>query len=360
MIIAPGATLGILGGGQLGRMAALAAARHGYMVHIYTAQQDSPAAKVAARATLAAWDDWEALARFAQDVQVVTLEFEDVPAPTAQWLSQRVPVYPSPRALAITQDRAQEKAFVRACGVPTAPYHVVQDAHQAAQALQALGGQGILKRARFGYDGKGQVRLTPGADVEDAWRLMGGELGVLEGVIDFERELSVVLARGLQGQLALYPVVENEHRDHILRKTIAPARIEPALVQRAHQMAQTLADALDYVGVMAVEFFLTRQGQLLVNEIAPRPHNSGHWTMDAAMTDQFEQQIRAVCGLPLGDPSLRDEAVMENLIGQDVARWPELLAQPGARLHLYGKDEPRPGRKMGHVNWLGDAARPRR
>lgn len=348
----PGATIGMLGGGQLGRMATLAAARLGYTMHIYTAQQDSPAIDVAAHHTRAAWDDEAALEAFARAVDVVTLEFENIPIETLDWLSQRVPVYPGAQALAIAQDRIEEKAFLTRSVVKTAPYQAVYNAQDVAQALKGLGERCVLKRARFGYDGKGQVMLKPGADIAQAWAQMGGLSGVVEGFVDFEREVSVVLARRADGELASYPVVENEHRDHILHRTLVPARISDALALEATKIATSIAEALDYVGVLAVEMFITRDHQVLVNELAPRPHNSGHWTMDAAITDQFEQQIRAVCGLSLGPTTQRSPVVMENLIGDDINRWPELLATPGAKLHLYGKDEARPGRKMGHVNFL--------
>lgn len=348
----PGATIGMLGGGQLGRMATLAAARLGYTMHIYTAQEDSPAVDVAAHHTRAAWDDEAALEAFVQAVDVVTLEFENIPVQTVQWLSERLPVHPRVEALAIAQDRAKEKLFLTQAGAKTAPYLVVEDVAQVEQGLGLLGPRCILKRARFGYDGKGQVALRPGDDCAAAWAKMGGERGVLEGFVQFEREVSVVLARGLDGQIVAYPVVENQHKDHILHRTIVPASISPAVEQAAQALAAKIAHALDYVGVLAIEMFVTEDGEVLANEIAPRPHNSGHWTMDAAITDQFEQQIRAVCGLPLGSAAMRCPVVMENLLGEDVLRWPELLAMPNAKLHLYGKDEARAGRKMGHVNFL--------
>lgn len=343
--------VGMLGGGQLGRMAALAAARLGLRVHIYTPEPDCPASQVTDLVTCAAWDDADALARFAASVDVITLEFENVPAATARLLAALKPVHPSPHALATCQDRLAEKTLIASLGLPAAPWIAAHSPADVADAMARLGPRAILKRARFGYDGKGQVELAPGSDPHHAWAMMGGEVGVVEGFVHFKHEISVILARAQDGTIAAYHPVENLHRDHILRQTISPARIAPALAQRASELATHIAHALDYVGVMGVELFITPDDAILINEIAPRPHNSGHWTLDAAHTCQFEQQLRAVCGLPLGSTASRGPATMDNLIGDDLDRVPALLADPTAHLHLYGKHPTRPGRKMGHVTF---------
>ena len=348
-----GATLGMLGGGQLGRMAAMEAARLGYRVHVFTPRADSPTAQVCARATVAPFDDLDALSAFAADVVVATLEFENVPeAAVAHLKAAGCPVYPDARPLRICQDRALEKQFVNDQGIDTAPWREVHRPAEVAEAVAQLGAPAILKRARFGYDGKGQVKLDADTDPARAWAEMGGDRGVVEGFVPFERELSVLVARGLDGDMATWPVVENVHRDHVLWRTLAPARVLSSTAERADAIARALAEAFDYVGVLAVELFLMPDGSLRVNEMAPRPHNSGHWTLDASQTSQFEQQIRAVCGLPLGATTMRGPAEMTNLLGDEVARRDALLTDPTARVHLYGKREVRPGRKMGHVTRL--------
>ncbi|HTO81159.1 MAG TPA: 5-(carboxyamino)imidazole ribonucleotide synthase [Methylomirabilota bacterium] len=349
---APGATIGILGGGQLGRMTALAAARLGFRTHVFCPEHDAPAAQVTAVSTVAAYDDEEALAAFADDVDVVTFEFENIPDSAAETLAALKPTRPAPRVLHIAQQRLREKDFLSSIGVPVTRYLPVADAAALPGAVQKIGRLCILKSAQFGYDGKGQVRITADTDLAAAWQRMGGTLGILEAEVDFALEASVIIARGLDGRTALYPPVENRHRNHILDETIAPATLAPTSVESAEAIARRIAESLELVGLLAVELFITRSGDVLVNELAPRPHNSGHWTIDACATSQFEQFVRAVCGLPLGSTAHHTTAVMKNLIGDDVNRWREVLADPAAKLHLYGKAEARPGRKMGHVTRL--------
>ena len=351
-IAPPGSRIGILGGGQLGRMTAIAAARLGYHAHIYCPEADSPAIEVAAAATLAPYDDRRALAAFANAVDLVTLEFENVPTEALSILAEFVPVRPSGNVLRIAQDRREEKAFFRSIGAATAPFAPVESPAALEAALAEIGRPAILKAARFGYDGKGQRRIGPTDDPAAAWAALATDAAILEGVVDFTCEISVIAARGLDGALATYAPVENDHADHILKTTRAPARISADLAAEAAEIARRCATALDLVGLVAVEMFVTRDGRILVNEMAPRPHNSGHWTLDACPTDQFEQLVRAVCGLPLGATDRHSDAVMTNLIGDEANGWPDLLAEPGAILHLYGKTEIRPGRKMGHVTRL--------
>lgn len=349
---APGATIGIVGCGQLGRMMALAAARLGYRCHVYGPEPDAPAAQVAAAATVADYTDSEALARFARAVDVVTYEFENIPAEGVALLARHVPVRPKPEILAICQDRIEEKGFLARVGVATAPYRAVGDAAGLAEAVDAIGRPAVLKTARLGYDGKGQVAIRAGTDLAAAWRATGGAPAVLEGFVEFDMEISVIVARGLDGAHAAYVPVQNQHKHHILDQTIAPARIAAPVAMKAEAIAVHIAQQLDLCGILAVEMFVGRDGAVLVNELAPRPHNSGHWTLDACITSQFEQVVRAVCGLPLGSPERHSDAVMKNLIGDEVNQWPEILRDPGAKLHLYGKAVPRPGRKMGHVTRL--------
>lgn len=348
--IPPGSTIGMLGAGQLGRMTAMAAARLGYALHVYSPEgRESSCGQVSAAVTTAGWDDREALARFADSVAVVTLEWENVPTDTVEFLATRVEVHPGAGVLAVAQDRLREKAFANAHGLGTAPFRAVRNADELAEAVDALGAPSILKSTRMGYDGKGQVRIRPGMDLGDAWAAMGAPEGVLEGFVTFEREVSVIVARRADGAMASYPPVENRHKDGILDVTLAPAAIPPAVAAEARRVAETMAQALDVVGLLAVELFVTPDGRVLVNEVAPRPHNSGHWTIDFCETSQFEQLVRAVCGLPLGPTGVTQACAMTNLIGDDVDAWPALVAEPGARVHLYGKGEARPGRKMGHV-----------
>jgi 5-(carboxyamino)imidazole ribonucleotide synthase len=335
--VPPGGTIGILGGGQLGRMLALAAARLGLKTHIYSPEEDAPAFQVSAAHTIGAFDDTRRLAEFGRACDVVTFEFENVPAETIAFLE---PV-PDAKILRITQDRFEEKSFVNALGLKTAPFRKVDAPCE---------GSGILKTRRMGYDGKGQARVANARDIEAVLKRFGGAPCILEGFVDFEFEASVVAARGADGQFAAYDPPENVHGDHILRRSIVPSRLTPAQADEAKAMAKKIADALGYVGVLAVELFVTKDA-LLVNEIAPRVHNSGHWTIEACAISQFEQHIRAVAGWPLGDPSRHSDAVMENLIGEETADWQALAAKGGA-LHLYGKSEIRAGRKMGHVTYL--------
>jgi 5-(carboxyamino)imidazole ribonucleotide synthase len=333
-------------------MTALAAAALGYRVHVFCPEAGGPAAQVSAVETVATYDDTAALQRFAGAVDVATFEFENIPTATIATIAEHVPVFPSLRCLAVAQDRIDEKTFLNESGAPTAPFQPVTSPQDLAEALTVIGRPAVLKTARLGYDGKGQVRIDEGTDPAAAFAAMGADRGILEGFVDFEREVSVILARAQGGQSAAFDVVENRHRDHILDVTIAPAPIPGDLAERARAFALKIADALDLVGLLAVEMFVTRDGALLVNEIAPRPHNSGHWTIDACVTNQFEQFVRAICGLPLGDPRRHSDAVMTNLIGEDVNQVDDLLGEPDAKVHLYGKAEARPRRKMGHVTRL--------
>jgi 5-(carboxyamino)imidazole ribonucleotide synthase len=351
-MLPPGGTIGILGGGQLGRMTAMAAARLGYRTHVFAIEPDSPAAQVSAAATVAPFSDAAAVARFAAAVDVATCEFENVPAAALRRVAARKPVFPGAEILEIAQDRLREKNFLRSIGVATTEFREVGDPQSLAAAGRDLGLPAVLKTVRLGYDGKGQVLVTPAIDAADAWREMGAAVGILEGFVDFRCEISVIVARAADGTLAAYPPVENRHVAHILDTTIAPARVSAETAAAATAIARRIAEALRLVGVLAVEMFLTGSGTLLVNELAPRPHNSGHWTIDACVTSQFEQLVRAICGLPLGATERHSDAVMTNLIGRDVAKWREALADPRAKLHLYGKSRVRPGRKMGHVTRL--------
>lgn len=348
----PGSTIGIIGGGQLGRMAALAAARMGYHTHIYCPDHDSPASHVATKTTIAAYDDIAGLAAFAQSVDVVTFEFENIPVSSVELLSSLVTVRPSARVLSIAQDRVSEKTFFNDLGIATAPWRAVRNLTDLEAAVAALGRPSVLKTARMGYDGKGQVKITNGTDLGAAWASLKTDEAVLEGFITFSGEISVIIARGPDGQSKSFEPVWNVHTKHILDTSTVPAPISSDQAQAALDIALRSAQALDLVGLLAVELFLADTGEILANEMAPRPHNSGHWTIDACITDQFEQFIRAVCGLPLGNPTRHSDAVMTNLIGTDIERWPEILSNPNAKLHLYGKAEAREGRKMGHVTTI--------
>jgi len=351
-MLAPGATIGILGGGQLARMLAMAGARLGLRAHIFSPVPDDPAFDVCAARTQADFHDEAALAAFAESVDVVTYEFENVPARTAQVLAAHRPVRPNPKALALTQDRLVEKTFVQSLGIATAEFVPVDNAGALARAVARLGRNSILKTRRLGYDGKGQTQLRDGGDLAVAFRTLGGAPCILESVVHFEKEVSVVAARGLDGEFRAYDVCENLHEHHILATTLAPAEIADETAANAIDIAGRIAAAADYVGVIAVEMFVVRDGEretLIVNEIAPRVHNSGHWTLDGALTSQFEQHMRAVAGWPLGSTRRHGRVEMRNLIGHDVDAWPELAREDGACLHLYGKKETRVGRKMGHV-----------
>jgi 5-(carboxyamino)imidazole ribonucleotide synthase len=345
-----GTVIGILGGGQLARMLSVAAGRLGYRTHVFDPDPAAPAAHLAAGHTVAGYDDAEALRAFAARVGVVTYEFENVPAGAARLLDGLCPLRPGPRALEIAQDRLTEKAFLAEAGLPPAPHLPVESAADLEAALRALGRPAILKSRRMGYDGKGQARIGPGEDAAAAWAAIGEVPAVLEAFVPFEREISVIVARGLGGEIATYPPGENTHDGGILRRTRVPATVSPALAEEARAMAARLAEALGYVGTLGLELFVTGEG-LLANEFAPRVHNSGHWTQDACTHCQFEQHIRAIAGWPLGPTAPHSAAEMENLIGHDLDRLPA-LAREGASIHLYGKAEVRAGRKMGHVNRL--------
>jgi 5-(carboxyamino)imidazole ribonucleotide synthase len=347
--LAPGSTIGIIGGGQLGRMLAIAAARLGYRTVILEPQADCPAAQLSNRQIVAAYDNPAALAELAKLSDVVTYEFENVPVAAAMRLAADVPVFPPPKALEVSQDRLVEKRFLNAIGISTANFHSVDNDAELASALSDFGGSGVLKTCRMGYDGKGQrVFRDFGGDVDGIHGAMGGVPLILESLVSFEREISVIAARGRDGSLAAYDPAENVHRDGILHTSTVPAAVSSATAGLACRNAFAILEALDYVGVISVEFFALRDGSLLVNEIAPRVHNSGHWTEAACAVSQFEQHIRAVAGLPLGGTARHSDCVMENLIGNDVDRAPALLAERDLVLHLYGKAEARPGRKMGH------------
>lgn len=351
--LVPGDTIGILGGGQLGRMMSLAAASLGLKTHIFCPDQNSPAFEVADRHTIAAYEDGEALDAFAATCKVVTYEFENVPGETAARLSAHIPVRPGPRALEVSQDRYFEKEFLRSAGVEIADYATVDSEEDLQAALAKMGGSGVLKTRRFGYDGKGQVMIRSAEDAIGALDKIMNAPAVLEKLIPFQREVSVIVARDINGTCEAYDLAENHHENHILKTSTVPAKVSAKTAETAHEMAVKIASSLDYVGVMGVEMFLLETStdeEILVNEIAPRVHNSGHWTDDACLTSQFEQHMRAVAGWQLGSAKRHSDVVMENLIGDECEKWPEVMADPNARLHLYGKAEARPGRKMGHVN----------
>lgn len=345
----PGAVIGILGGGQLGRMLSVAASRLGLRCHVYDPGANPPAGHVAERVTTAPWDDEAALRAFAASVDVITYEFENIPTATLDLLESLKPVRPGRRALAVSQDRLTEKDFLTGLGLKTAPYRDVPDRAALEAALAEIGTPAILKTRRLGYDGKGQARIMEPAQADAALDEMGGAEAILEGFVDFTHEVSVIAARGVTGEVACYDPGENVHCDGILRTTTLPARLAPGQHMDAVLLAGKILNALDYVGVMGVELFVTPRG-LIVNEIAPRVHNSGHWTQAGCTVDQFEQHIRAVAGWPLGNGQRYADVVMENLIGDDVDRVPELARAADVQIHLYGKGAARPGRKMGHVN----------
>jgi 5-(carboxyamino)imidazole ribonucleotide synthase len=351
-VLDPGATIGILGSGQLGRMLALAAARLGFKCHIFAPDRDSPAFDVVRESTRAGYDDEQALARFAESVDVITYEFENIPAETAAFLAPLVPVLPDPRILATTQDRIAEKDFIAGLGIGTAPYAAVATSAELSTALERIGRPAVLKTRRFGYDGKGQAAIAKDAAAEAAWHDVGAQPSILEAFVPFVREVSVVAARAADGTVECFDLTENEHRDHILKVSRVPAAVSDATAQEARRIVETIAHHFDYIGVLAVEMFVLGDGTLLVNEIAPRVHNSGHWTLDGASVSQFEQHIRAVAGWPLGKPIRKSRVEMTNLIGHEVDDYRKWLTVPGAAVHLYGKIAVRPGRKMGHVTRL--------
>lgn len=359
-VILPGATIGVLGSGQLGRMFAMSARRMGYRVHTLSPSEDTPTGQVADLEITADYEDLDAIRTFASGVQVVTFEFENVSTAAAAAAAELVPVRPSGRALHMTQQRAREKAFLADHGFPVAPFAAVHSIDDLAVALGIVGLPALLKTASFGYDGKGQYRLDSIEDAERVWNLIGHQDAVVERLITFSHEISVVAARGLDGAMAHYGAIENTHKNHVLDISIAPARIPPQTAAEAVRLTHAILEELDYVGVLCVELFLTMDGALVVNEIAPRPHNSGHFTFDACVTSQFEQQVRAVCGLPLGVTTQMCPAAMVNLMGDlwvnGEPDWAGALAFGDVKLHLYGKRHPRVGRKMGHLTALAATA----
>ncbi len=356
----PGQTIGILGGGQLSRMLVLAAAELGFKSHIFCPETDAPASFIADCATRADYRDAPALAGFAAGVDVITYEFENIPIETLTLIGSDTVIYPSQKALDVAQDRLREKIFIRNLGIAVTDFTAIDNSRMLGEALTetlaealdetltALGGQGILKTRRFGYDGKGQWRLDRDTDLQVVAEQLGNRPAILEALVDFECEASILVARNSEGRMCCYPVIENHHENHILRHSTLPARLSPENARAAQQLAEQLADALDYVGVLAIELFVTRAG-LLVNEIAPRVHNSGHLTQDACHVGQFEQHIRAISGWPLGDASAHSHARMTNLLGDEIHDWRIWAAKPECSLHLYDKGTPRAGRKMGHV-----------
>ncbi len=354
--VPPGAVIGILGGGQLGRMLALAAARLGLRTHVYAPEEDSPAFAVAHAHTRAAWDDAAALSRFAENVDVVTYEFENVPLQAVALLARMRPVRPGERALAVAQDRWREKTFAAGLGITTPPFANIETEGDLAAAARAVPLPAVLKTRRFGYDGKGQVMLRPGDDLAMAWNTLGRVPCLLEGFVDFACEASVLVARGMDGVVVAYDVPRNEHERHVLRRSHVPSGLAPRTELRAVEIGRTLASSLDHVGVLAVELFVVRQADgtetLVFNEMAPRVHNSGHWTEAACDMSQFEAHVRAICGWPLWPPERHHDCVMTNILGHEAKEWMRWAAEPGVVLHLYGKGTIREGRKMGHVTRL--------
>ncbi|MHB0951433.1 MAG: 5-(carboxyamino)imidazole ribonucleotide synthase [Allorhizobium sp.] len=351
-------TIGIIGGGQLGRMLAIAASRLNFRTVVLEPQADCPAAQLANSQITASYSDPVALAELAAACDVVTYEFENVPVEAAVMLARNIPVYPPPKALEVAQDRLAEKRFLNACGIPTAGFHAIDNQKDLEAALADFGGSGVLKTRRLGYDGKGQRVFRSSADSPaDAFEALGGVPLILESFVPFEREISIIAARGMDGTVACYDPAENVHRGGILDTSTVPARIAPGTADAAREAATRLLDALAYVGVVGIEFFVLPDGSLVANEIAPRVHNSGHWTEAACVISQFEQHIRAITSLPLGDPARHSDCVMTNLIGDDILRLPDWLARRNTLVHLYGKTESRPGRKMGHVTELTSKAR---
>ncbi len=349
----PGATIGILGGGQLGRMSAMAAARLGYRCHVFAPDADSPGMQIAAATTVAAYEDEGALRRFAQAVDVVTFEFENVPAETLEALAPLAPCRPGVEVLRVCQDRLAEKEFLERAGVPVAPWRAVRSPEELEAAVAAIGLPAVLKTTRLGYDGRGQAVLRRAEEAAGAYDGLEPKPLILEAFVPFRAEVSAIVARGADGALAVFDAVENRHRDHILDVSIAPARVPERVAAAARGHAARVAEALGLVGVLALEMFLLPDGTLFGNELAPRPHNSGHWTIDACLASQFEQHVRAVAGLPLADPARHHDAVMRNLVGPaGLGAWPGIVRRGRAAAHLYGKNEARPGRKLGHATRL--------
>lgn len=350
-ILPPGSTIGILGGGQLGRMTAIAAANMGYHTHVYSDVSNPPAVEVSKYSTIASYHDEGELIKFARNVDVITLEFENIPHQTIEILQNITPTYPGWQALYIAQHRLREKDFISDLGITTAPYKEITSQEMLATTLETFG-QAILKTAEFGYDGKGQERLDKNSDLSKIWKQYQEHTLVLEALIDLKTEISVVIARSKEGKTKAFPLFKNTHKNGILDQTQFPAKISEDLEKQALRTAKKIADALEVVGLLTIEFFIDQNNQLYVNEIAPRPHNSGHITMDACSTSQFEQLLRCICGLPLGSAKVICPGTMFNLIGDDVEKWHDYLAKANHKLHLYGKKETRAGRKMGHVNKL--------
>ncbi len=352
--------IGVMGGGQLGRMFAVAARRMGYRVQIFTPEENSPAGQFADLTRIANYDNESAVRRFAADVDVITFEFENIPIQTIEWCAHEREVRPAGSILHLAQNRLREKDFLASAGFPIAPYKAVRSAHELESAIEQIGRPAILKTAAFGYDGKGQQTINAREDFDEIWSASSADELVLEGAVDFEKELSVLVARGPDGVMATFPVCENMHKNHILDLTVVPARVGERVEADAAALAGTIAEKLELVGLLAVEMFLKTNGDLIVNELAPRPHNSGHWTIEGCVTNQFEQQLRAVCGLPLGATDILRPAAMANILG-DVwqggePNWENAFRVEGVHLHLYGKREPRPRRKMGHLTAVGDTA----
>jgi 5-(carboxyamino)imidazole ribonucleotide synthase len=356
----PGATIGVMGGGQLGRMFAIAARRMGYHVHIFSPEAEGPAAQLSDRTTVADYADEQAVRRFAREIDLLTFEFENIPAVTIEWATREQVVRPRGEILQIAQNRLREKEFLARAGFPVAPFRRVASSAGLTTALEAIGRPSILKGGAFGYDGKDQQRIDADTDAAAIWAERSGQEYVLEGVIDFEKEISLIVARGLDGATAVFPVCENIHREHILDFTRAPAQVDPRVAAAACDLACGVAESLDLVGLAAVEMFLKTDGTLVINELAPRPHNSGHWTIEGCVTSQFEQHVRAVCGMPLGSTGLLRPSAMVNLLGSiwkgGEPNWADALAEENVHLHLYGKREPRLRRKMGHLTAVAATA----
>jgi 5-(carboxyamino)imidazole ribonucleotide synthase len=356
-VIAPGAALGVLGSGQLGRMFTIAARRMGYRVHTFSPDEDTPTGQVADVEVTASYDDLDALRAFARQVDVVTFEFENVPSEAIQAIEECAPVRPSGTALHVAQQRAREKSFLADRGIPTAAFAPAATLDELWDAVARVGTPAVIKTAAFGYDGKGQHKASSQADVEHIWTAIGHQEAVVERFVSLQAEISVIAARGIDGDIREYPLFENRHANHILDVTTAPASVPPAVATQASEITRTILEELQYVGVLCVEFFLSTEGDLLVNELAPRPHNSGHLTFDAAVTSQFEQQVRAICGLSLGSTELMRPAAMANLLGDlwedGEPNWAAAARFPDVKLHVYGKSSPRPGRKMGHLTATG-------
>lgn len=359
-MLPPNSTIGIFGSGQLGRMFAIEAAKLGYRVHAFSPDRDTPTGQVCGLETSASYDDLDAVRKFAKSVDVVTFEFENVPSACAEAAAELVDVHPRGDILHITQNRLREKTYLSQSGFPLPQFRQIETLGELREGVSGLGFPCVLKTAGFGYDGKGQSKIASDADIESAFESLNGHDAVLEAFVDFEKEISVVCARGIDGEFGHYGVIENEHANHILDISFAPANVSNTVAKDAVEIARSLADKLDYVGTLCVEFFLTRGGKLLINELAPRPHNSGHLTFDACVTSQFEQQVRAVCGLPLGFTDFYKPAAMANLLGDIWASgepsWALALKTESVKLHLYGKSDPRPGRKMGHLTATANSA----